>query len=133
MAEPSRGLSGILVNPVLLQRFEGGVMLVLALLFYWKVSGNWLLFVLLILAPDLFALGYLGGNRLGAATYNLSHTWLFPGILAAAAILGGGTHLVTELALIWFGHIGGDRLFGFGLKLPTAFQDTHLGRIGKRV
>jgi hypothetical protein len=25
-----------------------------------------------------------------------------------------------------------DRALGYGLKLPTSFQDTHLGRIGRR-
>lgn len=24
-----------------------------------------------------------------------------------------------------------DRAFGYGLKLPTGFKDTHLGRIGR--
>jgi hypothetical protein len=75
-------------------------------------------------------LGYLRGPRPGAAAYNLGHTWLLPGILAAVGILGG-TPLVIDLALIWLGHIGADRLLGYGLKLPTAFQDTHLGRIGR--
>jgi hypothetical protein len=28
-------------------------------------------------------------------------------------------------------HIGLDRTFGYGLKLPTDFRDTHVGRIGK--
>ncbi|MEO8251465.1 MAG: DUF4260 family protein [Chloroflexota bacterium] len=28
-------------------------------------------------------------------------------------------------------HIGLDRALGYGLKLPTDFRDTHLGRIGK--
>ena len=32
-------------------------------------------------------------------------------------------------ALIWFAHIGGDRLLGFGLKYPTVFQDTHLSHV----
>lgn len=105
-------------------------MLVLALLLYWKVSGSWLLLIVLILAPDLFMLGYLRGPRLGGAVYNLGHTWLLPGMLAAAGILGS-IALLVQLALIWFGHIGVDRLLGYGLKLPTAFQDTHLGRIGR--
>jgi len=30
------------------------------------------------------------------------------------------------LALIWFAHIGADRLLGFGLKYPTEFKDSHL-------
>ncbi len=31
--------------------------------------------------------------------------------------------------MIWFAHIGGDRLLGFGLKYPTEFKDTHLNRV----
>ena len=130
MAGSSRGLIDLLANPAVVQRIEGGVLLALSVLLYWKASGNWLLFLLLILAPDLFMLGYVANSRLGAAVYNLGHTWLFPGILAAGGVLGG-TALVVQLALIWFGHIGVDRLLGYGLKLPSGFQDTHLGRIGR--
>lgn len=121
---------GILVDPRALQRIEGGVLLVISLLVYAKQSGPWLLYILLILAPDLFMVGYLAGPRTGAAVYNLGHTWLLPGILAVIGILGG-INLAVSVALIWFGHIGVDRLLGYGLKLPTAFQDTHLGRIGR--
>ena len=131
MDRSNGGPTHFLANPVSLQRIEGGVLLGLSVLLYWKTSGNWLLFLLLVLAPDLFMLGYLANNRVGAAVYNLGHTWLFPGILAAGGILGG-TPLAVQLALIWFGHIGFDRLLGYGLKLPSAFQDTHLGRIGRR-
>jgi hypothetical protein len=120
----------MLNNPIALQRLEGGVMLVLALLLYWKLSGSWLLLIVLILAPDLFMLGYLRGPRVGGSLYNLGHTWLLPGVLAMAAIFGSSS-LLVQLALIWFAHIGVDRLLGYGLKLPTAFQDTHLGRIGR--
>ena len=130
MSERDDGPLGVLINPVRLQRLEGGVLLVLSLLLYWKASGSWLLFIVLILAPDLFMLGYLGGPRLGGAVYNLGHTWLLPGILGAVGILGSAA-LAIDIALIWFGHIGVDRLLGYGLKLPTAFQDTHLGRIGR--
>ena len=130
MSERDDGPLGVLINPVRLQRLEGGVLLALSLLLYWKASGSWLLFIVLILAPDLFMLGYLGGPRLGGAVYNLGHTWLLPGILGAVGILGSAA-LAIDIALIWFGHIGVDRLLGYGLKLPTAFQDTHLGRIGR--
>lgn len=34
------------------------------------------------------------------------------------------------LALIWFAHIGMDRALGYGLKYPSGFRETHLGRIG---
>jgi hypothetical protein len=119
-----------LTDPVMLQRLEGGILLALSLLIYWKLAGPWLWYVVLILAPDLFMLGYLGGPRLGATLYNIGHTWLLPGILAAVGIIGGAS-FALDVALIWFGHIGVDRLLGYGLKLPTGFQDTHLGRIGR--
>jgi uncharacterized protein DUF4260 len=120
-----------LLDPVVLQRLEGGVMLLLSLLLYAKLGDSWLLYALLILAPDLFMAGYLRGPRAGAALYNLGHTWLLPGILAVTGILGG-VEPAAALATIWLGHIGADRLMGYGLKLETSFQDTHLGRIGRR-
>jgi hypothetical protein len=130
MSQPKGGGIGVLTDPIAVQRIEGGVLLVLSLLIYWKLGGPWLWYALLILAPDLFMLGYLGGPRLGAAVYNLGHTWLLPGILAAVGLIGG-TSFAVDVALIWLGHIGVDRLLGYGLKLPTGFQDTHLGRIGR--
>jgi len=30
------------------------------------------------------------------------------------------------VALVWAGHIGADRLVGYGLKYPTGFAHTHL-------
>ena len=128
MSRPDR--ASLLANPIALQRLEGGVLLVLALLTYGKLAGPWLLFLLLILAPDLFMLGYLRGPKLGAAVYNLGHTWLLPGVLTAVGFLAG-ISFALDVAVIWFGHIGADRLLGYGLKLPTGFQDTHLGRIGR--
>ena len=130
MSRSNRDGLSLLTNPIYLQRLEGGVLLVLSLLIYWKLRGPWLWYIVLILAPDLFMLGYLGGTRLGAAVYNLGHTWLLPGILVAVGIIGGASFAV-DVAVIWIGHIGGDRLLGYGLKLPTGFQDTHLGRIGR--
>jgi hypothetical protein len=130
VSRPNRDGLRVLTDPITLQRLEGGVWLVLSLLIYWKLAGPWLWYILLILAPDLFMLGYVGGPRLGAAVYNLGHTWLLPGILAAVGIIGG-TSFAVDVALIWFGHIGVDRMLGYGLKLPTSFQDAHLGRIGR--
>jgi hypothetical protein len=120
-----------MTDPLRLQRVEGGVLLGLSLLLYWKHGDAWILYLVLILAPDVFMLGYLKGPRLGAAVYNAGHTFLLPGLIGVAGILGG-VPLAVGVALIWFGHIGLDRLLGYGLKLPTAFQDTHLGRIGRR-
>lgn len=119
-----------ILGPKVLQRVEGGVLLALAVLLYAKSGGEWWLFALLLLAPDLSAAGYLGGPRLGATTYNLFHNYLLPGALAAFGVLSGGA-LAVSLALIWFAHIGMDRLAGYGLKYSTSFSETHLGGIGR--
>jgi hypothetical protein len=115
-------------HPATLLRVEAAVVLMTSLLLYWHIGGNWLLLALLLLAPDLAALGYLAGSSAGAAAYNLVHTYALPAAILAGGLLGSNS-LASALALIWFAHIGTDRLLGFGLKYPTAFKDTHLGRV----
>jgi hypothetical protein len=72
-----------------------------------------------LFAPDLSALGYLVGNRPGATTYNIAHVGVLPALLAMCGLLAGNALLVS-LALIWFAHLGMDRLMGYGLKDPPA-------------
>jgi len=117
-----------LFSPGLLLQLEGAVVLLLALYGFWMTQGNWWLFLLLILAPDLSMLGYLGGPRVGSATYNVLHHYLLPAVLLAASVPAFSPGMM-HVALIWFAHIGGDRLLGYGLKYPTAFKDTHLQRL----
>jgi len=117
-----------LTQPRWLLRTEGGVLLGTVLLAWALSGGSWWLFALLLLAPDLSALGYLVNVRVGAATYNLVHTQVLPVLLLALGYFSGH-QLLIELALIWLAHIGLDRLAGFGLKYPTKFQDTHLQRV----
>ena len=116
-----------LVLPPALLRIEGAILLLLSILLYNLIGGRWLLFVLLFLAPDLSMLGYLSGPRTGAITYNLFHTYVLPSLFAALGLLVGSLLLVS-LALVWFAHIGFDRMVGYGLKYPTGFFDTHLHR-----
>ena len=89
------------------------------------MDASWGLFAALLLAPDLFMVGYLSGARLGAALYNAAHTYVGPLALGGLA-LGLGRPLLGGIALIWAAHVGMDRALGFGLKHPTGFHDTHL-------
>ena len=116
--------------PAFLLRTEGGVLLLLSLFLYARSGASWLLYLLLLLAPDVGMLGYLGGTRLGAVAYNLVHVYVAPSALAVAGIIMGSRPL-SAIALIWFGHIGMDRLLGYGLKYPDSFHHTHLGMIGR--
>ncbi len=117
-----------LTSPSILLRFEGGAVLALSLVAYALRGGDWLLFVVLLFAPDVGMAGYARDTRLGAATYNLFHTYAVAAALALVGLLAP-TEIALTLSLIWFAHIAMDRLLGFGLKYPTAFRDTHLGRV----
>lgn len=107
---------------------EGTAVLSIALFLYWYFNGSWLMFVLLLLAPDLCMLGYFKSVWLGSVTYNLVHTYIGPLWLLVVAFTGGWITGI-QLALIWLAHIGLDRMVGYCLKYPTEFKDTHLGRV----
>lgn len=75
-------------------------------------------------------LGYLRDPRLGAFTYNVVHNWAL-GLAVLGIGVWSGMAWVVLVGAILVAHVGMDRVLGYGLKLPIAFQDTHLGRIGK--
>ena len=113
-----------------LLRLEEFLLFGLALFLYSQLDYGWGWYALLFFAPDLSMLGYLAGPRFGAWTYNLIH---HKGVAVALYVLG------YLLAIPWLmfagtillGHSSLDRVFGYGLKYPDAFQNTHLGVIGK--
>jgi Domain of unknown function (DUF4260) len=108
-------------------RLEGLTALLVATYLYAHEGGSWLAFAVLFFAPDVSFAGYVAGPRVGAALYNLAHSYVGPLILAATLISAGAG---LTLALVWGAHIGFDRALGYGLKYPSAFGDTHLGQIG---
>jgi Domain of unknown function (DUF4260) len=116
--------------PTAFLRLEGLVLFGLATFLYALADASWLMFVVLLLLPDVGMLGYIRDNRVGAVVYNAFHTYLPPALLAVIGMLAGAD-LPVLLALIWFAHIGMDRVLGYGLKYPSAFRDTHLGTIGR--
>jgi hypothetical protein len=108
-------------------RAEGAAAFVAGGVLYQWLGGDWLFAIPLLLLPDISAVGYLGGLRLGAFTYNLMHNWV-----VGLGALGAGVWLHSDLLLfagaILIAHVGMDRLFGYGLKHPSGFKDTHLQR-----
>jgi len=111
-------------------RLEGAAAFVAGLALYGWLGGPWLLAIPLLLLPDLSAVGYLRDPRLGALTYNVVHNWAL-GLGVIGLGLASGIAPVAIAGAILIAHVGMDRAAGYGLKLPTAFADTHLGRIGR--
>lgn len=91
----------------------------------------WWWYLLLIFGPDISMIGYAGGNKTGAAVYNLFH---HKGIAVIIFVIG--LIMVNEwlqvIGIVLFGHSSMDRFFGYGLKTEQGFKYTHLGIIGKK-
>ena len=106
------------------------MLFVAGVLAYLQLNGHPLWLLPLLLAPDVSMIGYVRGPRLGAITYNLVHS-----LVTALGDLAIGWFVpIAPLALagaILVARVGMDRSLGYGLKLPTDFRDTHLGRIGR--
>lgn len=115
--------------PARLLRLEGAALLAGSLLAYATTGQSWWLVPLAFLFPDLFAIGYLAGTKVGARTYNLAHVTPLPGALIAFG-WWQNTSLAVALGLVWLAHIGLDRMLGYGLKYGDDFQHTHLSGKG---
>ena len=113
-----------------LLRLEEFFLFGLALFLFTQLDYGWGWYALLFLAPDLSIAGYLANPRVGAWTYNLIH---HKGLAVALYILGFvfSVQWLMLTGTILLGHSSLDRVFGYGLKYPDAFQNTHLGRIGR--
>lgn len=112
----------------LILHIEGFMVLVISIYFYAMNGFSWWLFFLLLFIPDLWMIGYAFSKKIGAIIYNMVHTYIFSILL----ILVGTTFsndIFLAIGLISATHIGMDRTFGYGLKYPTYFKDTHLQRV----
>jgi len=111
-------------------RIEGLAALAAGIAVFLAQGGQLLWLVPLVLAVDVSMAGYLRGPRVGALLYNIAHNQAL-GLLALGLGIATGTVAVTLVGAILVAHVGMDRLAGYGLKYPTGFKDTHLGRIGR--
>jgi len=129
-AERATSLGVVTGAPRLWLRVEGLAALAAGAGVYLHLGGQIVWLIPLLLAVDISMVGYLAGPRSGGFVYNLAHNWA-AGIaflalawwLTAAPLALAGAILVA--------HTGMDRAAGYGLKYPTAFADTHLGRLGR--
>ncbi len=111
-----------------LLRTEELLMFICSIYLFSLYDFSWWVYPALILLPDIGMLGYLIDAKTGAVIYNFFH---HKGI-ALLVLLTGAIASIPGLALagiILFGHASMDRIFGYGLKYPDHFKNTHLGTI----
>jgi hypothetical protein len=118
------------INMKNLLKLEELFMFGITIFLFARMDFSWWWYPALLFAPDLSMLGYLGGTQLGALTYNFVHHKALGVSVYIIGVLS--VNPAVQLAgLILFGHSSMDRIWGYGLKYPDAFQHTHLGMIGK--
>lgn len=118
---------GDFLTKVLLH-LEGLAVLIMSIFFYASNGFSWLLFFLLLFVPDLWMIGYVYNPKIGAAIYNVVHTYVFTIIVVFAGVVFSND-VFLAIGLISAAHIGMDRTCGYGLKYPTDFKDSHLQRV----
>lgn len=121
------------MNAIRWQKVEGFLVaaVALTLVVFLPGSVSWWVWPVFLLVPDLSMLGYLAGPRVGARVYNAAHLYAVGLAISTIGVAIESSQIIA-IGAIWTAHVGLDRWLGYGLKLPTGFQDTHLGRIGRR-
>ena len=90
-------------------------------------GGNWWLFALFAILPDVSLLAYIGydgTSRWPSLVYNTFHTYALP-ILGLIAFWS----FQPIFLLGWVAHIAVDRFVGYGFKSATDLKQTHLQQI----
>lgn len=86
--------------------------------------------ILTFFLPDVFAIGFLINNQIGAILYNFSHHKLVALALLSIGFFTNESFLF-QAGIIFYGHSCFDRVVGYGLKYLDNPNNTHLGFIGK--
>jgi hypothetical protein len=112
-----------------LVKLEEAAQWALSVFLFSQLPFAWWWYPALLLLPDLSMVGYAVNTRVGAAIYNIFHHKAL-GIAVGTAGWTMDNPLLMLSGVILFGHSAMDRVFGYGLKYPDHFRNTHLGRIG---
>ncbi len=126
----SQLIGSVIGGPRMLLRLEGLVLLVASIAVFAAQGQDWWIYPALLFVPDIFMLGYLRNTKFGSILYNLGHSYPAAALVTAVGFIFGST-LTVALGAIWFGHIGLDRMLGYGLKYGKSFKHTHLGDLDK--
>jgi hypothetical protein len=107
-------------------KLEEAIQFIACIYILYLLESNWWLYLLVLTAPDIGMIGYMGGNKTGAILYNIiHHKGLAILLVGIGIVFGNDVSLLTGIIL--FGHAAMDRMFGFGLKYYRGFRFTHLG------
>lgn len=111
-----------------LVRLENAIIFIAIVTIYFMFGFSVWTFLILLLVPDLFMLGYLVDRKIGSYIYNIGHSYIIP-ILITLLYLAIGADILLIIGLIWLAHISMDRTIGYGLKYTDSFDKTTIQRL----
>lgn len=111
-------------------KIEELFLVLLAFYLFLTQGYAWWLFLVLLFVPDVSMVGYLISPKAGAWAYNIVH---HKAVAVTLFVLGGFAQVqwLQAAGLILLAHSSLDRVLGYGLKYADAFENTHLGKIGR--
>lgn len=115
-------------KPKLWLRLDGIVLFTATTFLFAAEHVHWWIYPALLFVPDIFMVGYFFSTRLGAFLYNAGHSYFLPALMIYIA-WANHHPMAIAIGLIWLGHVGFDRFFGYGLKYDSSFKETHLGAL----
>ena len=115
-------------RPKIWLRVDGAVLFIASIILFSLTNQHWWIYPTLLFVPDIFMIGYIRGTKIGAFFYNAGHSYFLPSLLC---LYGWHHTLCLAIGLIWLGHVGFDRMAGYGLKYDSDFKHTHLGSLFK--
>lgn len=109
-------------------RLEGIVLLLATTAAFTKTGQPLWWAGVVILLPDFVLPKRVRDTRIGGLVYDVTHTYPLPSIVMFIAVVTDYEFVlpITAIALLWFAHIGFDRLIGRGEKYDGAFVDKQL-------
>ncbi len=117
-----------ITKPQIILRLEGLAFLLVSIFGYAQLDFAWWQYPLFFLVPDIAMIFYAINMKVGSIGYNLAHTYTLALVTLVAGMVLSQPILIAT-GLIWLGHIGMDRMVGYGLKYTLNFKDTHLANI----
>ncbi|MEN9711037.1 MAG: hypothetical protein RL441_1029 [Actinomycetota bacterium] len=113
-----------------LLRLEGFILLTVSFGAYYQLFDNLLFILPVLVLPDLLMPKRFREHRLGSWIFDILHTYPAPALLITAAVIIDYqfNSTLAAIPLLWFMHIGFDRLLGRGARYDGAVVDDLYAR-----
>ena len=114
-------------------RIEGLALLPLSLAIFAQTNEPWWWIVVALVVPDFLLTQRVHDHRRGKWVYDAFHTYPLPSIATFVAVVTDPSFQtpLAGISMLWFAHIGLDRLLGRGSSYAGRVVDDLYARAGQ--